>query len=120
MERLSGLVCNNCDHTRDFTYVDDIVEGVIRTSDLIAVPDPDWSNYAPDLATSNSPWRVYDVGNSSPVRLSVYIEAIEGALDMTVIRELLPLQPGDVPSIFAEVSALEANTGYRPATTGTM
>ena len=110
-------VFNNGDHTRDFTYVDDIVEGVIRTSDLIAAPDPDWSSDAPDPATSNAPWRVYNIGNNSPVRLGDYIEAIEGALGMTAIRELLPLQPGDVPSTYADVSALVSATGYRPSTT---
>jgi UDP-glucuronate 4-epimerase len=110
-------VFNNGNHTRDFTYIDDIVEGVIRTSDQIATPDPDWSSDTPDPATSNAPWRLYNIGNNAPVRLADYIAAIEEALGMTAIRELLPMQPGDVPSTFADVSALEADTGYRPTTT---
>lgn len=107
---------NNGNHIRDFTYVDDIVEGVIRASDRIAEPDPDWDSSNPDPATSNAPFRIYNIGNNDPTELTAYVEAIEDALGKKAIRELLPLQPGDVPNTFADVSALQAATGYRPGT----
>jgi UDP-glucuronate 4-epimerase len=110
-------VFNHGNHTRDFTYVDDIVEGVIRASDQIAEPNPGWSSDAPDPATSNAPYRLFNIGNNAPVRLSEYIEAIEDALGMKATQELLPLQPGDVPDTYADVSELERAVGYRPATT---
>jgi UDP-glucuronate 4-epimerase len=110
-------VFNHGNHTRDFTYVDDIVEGVIRASDQIAEPNPEWSSDAPDPATSNAPYRLFNIGNNAPVRLSEYIEAIEDALGVKAIRELLPLQPGDVPDTYADVSELEQAVCYRPATT---
>jgi UDP-glucuronate 4-epimerase len=110
------LVFNHGDHTRDFTYVDDIVEGVIRASDQIAAPNPDWSSDTPDPATSNAPFRLFNIGNNAPVKLSAYIEAIEAALGRKATRELLPLQPGDVPDTYADVSALERAVGYKPAT----
>ena len=109
-------VFNGGHHTRDFTYVDDIVEGVIRASDQIPEPDPNWSSAAPDPATSNAPFRIFNIGNSNPVTLSTYIEALEDALGKTAIQELLPLQPGDVPDTFADVSELEKAVGYRPIT----
>jgi UDP-glucuronate 4-epimerase len=109
-------VFNNGQHTRDFTYVDDIVEGVIRTSDAIAAPDPDWNGDAPDPATSSAPFRIYNIGNSAPVKLTGYIEALERSLGRKAERELLPMQPGDVPDTFADVTDLEAAVGYRPAT----
>lgn len=110
-------VFNNGNHTRDFTYIDDIVEGVIRTSDKIAEPDPGWRSDTPDPATSNAPFRVYNIGNNAPVQLGTYISAIEKALGKTAIRELLPLQPGDVPDTFADVSELVAAVDYKPQTT---
>jgi UDP-glucuronate 4-epimerase len=103
-------------HTRDFTYIDDIAEGVIRISDRIAEPDPAWRSGAPDPATSNAPFRIYNIGNSSPVTLEAYIEAIEQTLGRKAIRELLPLQTGDVPDTYADVSELERAVDYRPAT----
>ncbi len=109
-------VFNHGRHTRDFTFIDDIVEGVIRTSDHIAAPDPDWRSDEPDPARSNAPYRVFNIGNNAPVELSAYIEAIEAALGRTAERELLPLQPGDVPDTFADVSELVAAVGYKPAT----
>ena len=109
-------VFNHGNHTRDFTYVDDIAEGVIRASDQIAEPKPDWSSDAPDPATSNAPFRIFNIGNNAPVKLTVYIEALEDALGKTAIKEMLPLQPGDVPDTFADVSELEAAVGYKPAT----
>jgi len=109
-------VFNNGNHTRDFTYVDDIVEGVVRASDRPATPDPAFDHAAPDPATSSAPFRIYNIGNNAPANLSAYIEALEAALGRTAQKRLLPLQPGDVPDTFADVSRLEAATGYRPAT----
>ncbi len=107
---------NHGSHTRDFTFVDDIVEGVIRASDDIAEPSAAWRSDHPDPATSNAPFRLFNIGNSSPVPLTAYVEAIEEALGKRAIRELLPLQPGDVPDTFADVSALVAQVGYQPST----
>lgn len=109
-------VFNHGNHTRDFTYVDDIVEGVIRVSDDVARPNPEWDSAKPDPATSNAPFRLFNIGNNSPVKLSEYIEAVEEALGRHAIRELLPLQPGDVPDTFADVSELVNAVGYKPAT----
>lgn len=109
-------VFNHGNHTRDFTYVDDIAEGVIRASDQIAAPNPAWDASDPDPATSNAPYRLFNIGNNAPVKLADYISAVEMALGKTAIRELLPLQPGDVPDTFADVSELERVVGYRPAT----
>ena len=109
-------VFNNGNHTRDFTFVEDIAEGVIRASDAVAKPNPDWDGARPDPATSNAPFRLYNIGNSSPVRLSVYIEAIEAVMGRKAIRRLLPLQPGDVPDTYADVTDLTNDLGYRPAT----
>jgi UDP-glucuronate 4-epimerase len=109
-------VFNHGRHTRDFTYVDDIVEGVIRASDQIATPNPEWSGDHPDPATSSAPFRIFNIGNSQPVMLSAYIEALEEALGKKAIKELVPLQPGDVPDTYADVSELERAVGYRPNT----
>jgi UDP-glucuronate 4-epimerase len=109
-------VFNNGQHTRDFTYVSDIVEGVIRASDQIAAPNPAWNSQAPDPATSNAPYRIFNIGNNNPVKLSEYIAAIENALGRKAIQELLPLQAGDVPDTYADSSQLQAATGYKPAT----
>jgi UDP-glucuronate 4-epimerase len=107
---------NNGNHVRDFTYVDDIAEGVIRASDCVAAPHPGWDSSRPDPATSNAPFRILNVGNSDPVPLSSYVEAIEEALGCKARVELLPLQPGDVPNTFADVGELRACTGYCPST----
>ncbi|MDR5906823.1 NAD-dependent epimerase [Franzmannia qiaohouensis] len=109
-------VFNHGNHTRDFTYVDDIVEGVIRASDQVATANPDWDSDAPDPATSNAPYRLFNIGNNDPVKLSAYIEAIEAALDKPAKKDLLPLQPGDVPDTFADSSELEKAVDYKPAT----
>ncbi len=109
-------VFNHGRHTRDFTFVGDIVEGVIRTSDAIAAPDTAWSGAAPDPATSSAPFRIYNIGNSAPVQLTSYIDALERSLGRKAERELLPMQPGDVPDTFADVTDLEAAVGYRPST----
>jgi UDP-glucuronate 4-epimerase len=109
-------VFNHGNHTRDFTYVDDIVAGVIRALDRPAQPDPAWDAMKPDPATSNAPYRIYNIGNNAPVKLSAYIEALEQALGRKAERNPLPLQPGDVPDTFADVTDLERDLGYRPAT----
>jgi UDP-glucuronate 4-epimerase len=103
-------------HSRDFTFVDDIVEGVIRASDRPATPDPDWDPRDPDPATSNAPFRIYNIGNDSPVELADFVEALETALGRRAEREMRPLQPGDVPDTFADSSRLALWTNWRPAT----
>jgi UDP-glucuronate 4-epimerase len=103
-------------HSRDFTYIDDIVEGVIRASDRPALPDPDWDPADPDPATSDAPFRLYNIGNSAPVELADFIAALEQEIGRPAIRELLPLQPGDVPDTFADVEDLVRDVGYKPAT----
>ena len=109
-------VFNYGKHRRDFTYIDDIVEGVIRTLDNIAQPNPDWTGAKPDPGTSRAPWRVYNIGNQSPVELMKYIEVLEQCLGKTAEKELLPLQPGDVPDTYADVEALVQDVGYKPGT----
>ena len=109
-------VFNNGNHMRDFTYIADIVEGVIRASDRVAAPNPDWNSDKPDPASSNAPYRIFNIGNSTPVELDTFIRAMEDAFGKKAIRELLPLQPGDVPSTWANVKELERAVGYKPAT----
>lgn len=109
-------VFNHGNHTRDFTYVDDIVEGVIRASDQIAKPNPQWNSNQPDPATSNAPFRIFNIGSNNPVNLSKYIEAIEDALGKTAMKKMLPLQPGDLQDTFADSIELEKATGYKPTT----
>ena len=109
-------VFNYGKHRRDFTYIDDIVEGVVRTLDRIALPDPDWSGLKPNPSSSKAPWRVYNIGNSQPVELLYYIECLEQAFGKTTEKTLLPLQPGDVEHTYADVTALMRDTGYEPNT----
>ncbi len=104
-------------HRRDFTYIDDITEGVLRTLDHVAGPNPDWTGMNPDPGSSRAPWRVYNIGNSRPVELMDYISALEKELGRTAIKEYLPLQPGDVPDTFADVEQLIQDVHYRPETT---
>ncbi len=101
---------------RDFTYIDDIVEGVDRTSAKIAAPDPDWNSSAPNPSTSAAPYRIYNIGNNDPVELSTFIETIEQALGIQAKRNLMPIQAGDVPATFADINALEDAVGFRPST----
>jgi UDP-glucuronate 4-epimerase len=108
-------VYNYGNHRRDFTYVDDIVEGVVRVLDRPAAPNPEWSGDNPDSGTSKAPWRVYNIGNNSPVELLDYIGAIEEALGMKAEKELLPLQPGDVPDTYANVDDLVKDLDYKPS-----
>lgn len=109
-------VFNYGKHTRDFTYIDDIVEGVIRTSDKIAEANQSWTGTKPDPATSKAPWRLYNIGNNNPVELLTYIETLEKALGKTAEKELLPLQPGDVPDTHADIQALVDDVDYQPST----
>lgn len=103
-------------HRRDFTYIDDIVEGVIRTLDKVAVPNPDWNGDIPDSSTSASPYRLYNIGSNNPIELMRYIEILEDCLGQKAEKNLLPLQPGDVPDTYADVDALVQDVGYKPAT----
>ncbi|HPQ23795.1 MAG TPA: NAD-dependent epimerase/dehydratase family protein, partial [Gammaproteobacteria bacterium] len=109
-------VFNYGKHRRDFTYIDDIVEGVIRVLDQPAQPNPAWNGDEPDSATSRAPYRLYNVGNNNPVELMHYIETLEKCLGMQAEKELLPLQPGDVPDTYANVDDLVNDLDYKPAT----
>ena len=109
-------VFNYGKHRRDFTYIDDIVEGVIRTLDRIPRPNPDWSGDHPDSASSTAPYALYNIGNNQPVELRRYIEVLEGCLGKKAQMNLLPLQPGDVPDTYADVTDLVRDTGYKPDT----
>jgi len=110
-------VYNNGDHQRDFTYIDDIVEGVIRVLDRVPAPDPDWNGQAPDPGTSSAPYRLYNIGNHSPVQLMDFIAALESALGRKAEKRMLPMQPGDVHSTYADVEDLVRDVGFSPDTT---
>ena len=103
-------------HKRDFTYIDDIAEGVVRTLDRPATPDTGWNGENPNPATSSGPWRLYNIGNDNPVELHRFIELLEDALGVKAQKELLPAQPGDVPDTWADIDSLVADIGYRPQT----
>jgi UDP-glucuronate 4-epimerase len=103
-------------HKRDFTFVEDIAEGVVRVLDRVAQPNPAWDSSQPDPATSRAPYRLYNIGNNSPVELLRYIEVIEECLGKKAQKNLLPLQLGDVPDTFADIDDLVTDVGYRPAT----
>ena len=109
-------VFNYGDHSRDFTYIDDIVEGVVRTIDRVPAADPDFDALNPNAASSSAPYRIYNIGNQQPVKLNRYIEIIEQCLGRKAIRNLQPLQPGDVPDTCADVEELMADVGYSPKT----
>jgi len=110
-------VFNYGKHRRDFTYVDDIVEGVVRTMDNTATANENWDPAKPDPGTSKAPYRIYNIGNQQPVELMDYIGAIEKALGKTAVKNLLPLQPGDVPDTWADTKDLAVDVGYQPSTT---
>ena len=110
-------VFNYGKHRRDFTYIDDIVQGILRTLDNVAVPDPNYDPLNPDPGTSSAPWRVYNIGGGHPVELLRYIEVIEETVGRKAKLEMLPMQPGDVPDTCAAVEALMNDIGYRPSTT---
>jgi UDP-glucuronate 4-epimerase len=109
-------VFNRGDMVRDFTYVDDIVEGVVRTVDKPAAPAAGWSGERPDPASSYAPWRIFNIGNNQPVKLTRYIEVLEQCLGRKAQLELLPMQAGDVRATYADVGELEQAVGYRPQT----
>jgi UDP-glucuronate 4-epimerase len=109
-------VFNHGQMQRDFTYVDDIVEGVVRVMDQPAAANPEWDSADPDPGTSSAPYRLYNIGNNSPVMLLDYIAAVENALGKKAEMEMLPMQPGDVAATCADIDALEQAVGYRPNT----
>lgn len=109
-------VFNYGNHRRDFTYIDDIVEGVVRVIDQPAQANADWSSDNPDPATSFAPYRIYNIGNNNPVHLLTFIETLEKNLGKQAIKNLLPMQPGDVPDTYADVSDLAHDLGYKPST----
>ncbi len=109
-------VFNHGKHSRDFTYIDDAVDGVIGALDVVAAPDPNWRPEAPDPSTSSAPYRIYNVGSHNPVALLDYIAAIEKALGRKAKMEFLPQQPGDVEATYADIEPLEKATGFEPST----
>ncbi len=110
-------VFNNGHHKRDFTYVEDIVEGVVRATDRVATANPDWDSKNPDPATARYPYRLYNIGSNSPVELLRYIEVLEQCLGRKAEKRMLPLQLGDVPDTYADVDELISDVGYKPSTT---
>jgi len=110
-------VYNYGKHRRDFTYIDDIVEGVVRVLDKPAASNPEWNGSHPDSGSSSAPWLVFNIGNNNPVDLMDYIEALENALGKKAEKIFLPLQPGDVPDTYADVNDLEEQFNYKPSTT---
>jgi UDP-glucuronate 4-epimerase len=109
-------VFNEGHHARDFTYIDDIAEAVVRVTDRIALPDPSWTGDAPDPSSSSAPYRLYNIGNHSPVQLMDFIAAIEKAVGRKAEKNFLPMQPGDVPTTYADVSDLKQDIGFEPNT----
>lgn len=109
-------VFNHGNHKRDFTYIDDIVEGVLRTLDQVALPNDDWRGETPDPSTSKAPYRIYNIGSNNPVELSRFIEIIEERTGKKAQKNLLPMQPGDVPATYANVDGLINDVGYKPKT----
>ena len=107
-------VFNNGNHQRDFTYIDDIVEGVVRLLDKIPEPNPDWTGDAPDAASSTAPYRLYNIGNNQPVELMHYIEVLEDCLGKKAVKNMLPMQPGDVQATYADVDELVGAIDYKP------
>jgi UDP-glucuronate 4-epimerase len=109
-------VFNYGNHHRDFTYIDDIVNGIILSLDNIAAGNAEWDGKSPDPSSSKAPWKIYNIGAHNPVNLLNFIETLEDALGKKAIKEMLPMQPGDVPDTYADVSALTQDTGYLPKT----
>ncbi len=116
LEEKSIDVFNHGKHTRDFTYIDDIVEGIIKTIDNTATINSNWNSKQPDPATSNVPWRIYNIGNNKPVHLMDYINALEKTLGKKAKINYLPLQPGDVPDTYASTDNLNKKFNYKPKT----
>jgi UDP-glucuronate 4-epimerase len=109
-------VFNEGNMKRDFTYIDDVVEAVVRLVDRVPEPNPAWSGAAPDAASSTAPWRIYNIGNNNPVELKEFISVLEKELGKKAKRELLPMQPGDVPATYADVDDLMREVDFRPST----
>jgi UDP-glucuronate 4-epimerase len=109
-------VYNNGDMTRDFTYINDVVEGIVRIMDKPPTPDPSWDPLRCDPAGSNAPFKIYNIGNSAPERLSTFIEVLESVLGRTAIKRYLPMQQGDLQSTYADIAELEREFGWRPTT----
>ena len=109
-------VFNHGHHARDFTFIDDIVQGVVRATDKLAAPNLAWSGDRPDPATSSAPYRLYNIGNHSPVQLMDCIACIEKAVGKTATKNMLPMQLGDVPASFADIDTLKADIGFEPKT----
>lgn len=109
-------IFNNGNHKRDFTYIDDIVNGVVRVTDSVARPNPQWTGLDPDPGSSMAPYRLYNIGNNNPVELMRFIEIIEERLGKKAVKNFLPLQPGDVPTTYADVDDLIRDINYKPAT----
>jgi len=107
-------VFNNGNHSRDFTYIDDIIEGVTRVLDRVPEPNPDWSGDNPDSASSTAPYRLYNIGNNEPVELMHYIEVLEDCLGKKAEKNMLPMQPGDVQATYADIDDLVRDIGYKP------
>ena len=107
-------VFNYGKHKRDFTYIDDIIEGIVRVIDRPASSNPLWNSNNPDPATSSAPYRIYNLGNNNPVELIDYIEALENSLGVKAVKEFLPIQPGDVQDTYADVDDFEEDFGYKP------
>jgi len=109
-------VFNNGEMQRDFTYIEDIIEGVVRIMKTIPSPDQDWTSDKPNPSTSCAPYKIYNLGNNQPVKLMTFIKAIEKALGKTAIKKYLPIQPGDVPATYADINDLIKDTGFKPST----
>ena len=107
-------VFNYGKHRRDFTYIDDIVEGVVHCVDRVPAGNPDWSAKHPDPASSRAPWKIFNIGNSEPIELLHYIELMEEAFGKSTSKEMLPLQPGDVEHTYADIRPLQSEIGYSP------
>ena len=107
---------NSGNMRRDFTYIDDVAEAVVRLIDHVPQPNPQWSGAVPDPGSSNAPWRIYNIGNNNPVELKDFVALLEQAVGKEARRELLPMQPGDVPATYADVDDLMREVGFRPAT----
>jgi UDP-glucuronate 4-epimerase len=107
---------NNGDMRRDFTYVDDVVEAVVRLIDRAPAPNPNWSGETPDPGSSNAPWRIYNIGNNNPVELMEVVQLLEKSIGKKAQRQMLPMQPGDVPATYADVADLMREVDFKPAT----
>ena len=102
---------------RDFTYIDDILNGLIRILDIVAEPNLEWNSENPDSSSSRAPWKIYNIGSNNPIKLLDFVEKIEKALDKNAVKEFLPMQPGDIPDTHAEISNLLEIFKYKPSTT---